>query len=94
MIFSTNLARQVQFAGVKLDTTTKMKLHHPFIPSREIMPAKITNLGAQNFVTVMSDLVELQVDVKQQELTIIFWSTSISEIQLILLNKSSCHDTR
>jgi hypothetical protein len=50
-------------------------------------------LGAQNFVTVMSDLVELQVDVKQQELTIIFWSTSISEIQLILLNKSSCHDT-
>jgi hypothetical protein len=94
MIFSINLTKQVQFAGVKLDTTTKMKLHHPFTPCRKIRPAKITNLGAQNFVNVMSNLVELQVDVKQQELTIIFWSTSISEIQLILLNKSSCHDTR
>jgi hypothetical protein len=64
MTFSTNLTKQVQFAGVKLDTTTKMKLHHPFTPCRKLRPAKIINLGAQNFVTVMSDLVELQVDVK------------------------------
>jgi hypothetical protein len=35
---------------------------------QKIRAAKITILGAKKFVTLMSQLVELQVDVKQQEL--------------------------
>jgi hypothetical protein len=62
----------MQFAGGKI------KLHHvcldewsschPFSPCKKIRPAKITILGAKKFVTLLSHLVELQVDVKQQEL--------------------------